>query len=112
MTILLHPTRATHDIPPAGIRRGDRMYHALSDIVGPEGGRELRREALACGLRLGWIQYEGAYREHFDIHGRAVDRFLARGARMATNREIGELLATKRATLAAQAAPDADDDST
>ncbi len=97
MTILLHPMRATRDILPAGIRRGDRMYHALSDLVGPEGARELRDEALAVGLRLAWIQYPGAYREHFDVHGRTVERLLERGARLATNREIGELLRAKRA---------------
>jgi len=96
MTILLHPMRATHDIPPAGIRRGDRMYHALSDLVGPDGARELRAEALAVGLRLAWIQYPHTYREHFDVHGGAIERFLARGARFATNREIGELLRAKR----------------
>jgi len=109
MTILLHPMRATRDIPPAGIRRGDRMYHALSDLVGPDGERELRDEALACGLRLAWIQYPRTYREHFDVHGRTVDRFLARGARLATNREIGELLRAKRAAIGYSAVHDATD---
>ncbi|HLY30473.1 MAG TPA: DUF4031 domain-containing protein [Ktedonobacterales bacterium] len=96
MAILLHPTRATHDILPAGIRRGDRMYHVLSDIIGPDGSRELRDAAQRCGLRLAWIQYPGTYREHFDTHGRAVECFLAHGARLVTNHEIGALLRAKR----------------
>mgnify|MGYP001197291197 CR=1 FL=1 len=100
MTILLHPTRATHDIPPAGLRRGDRMYHMLSDLNGLEdAARELRAEALAVGIRLAWIQYPHTYREHFDTHSPFVERLLARGARYATNHEIGALLKARKAEL-------------
>ncbi len=96
MGILLHPMRATRDLPRPGIRRGDRMYHLLSDLHGPEGTRELLDAARACGMPTRFIQYAGAYREHFDVHGPMVDILLARGARIATNREVGELLRLKR----------------
>ncbi len=98
MSILLHPTRATHDLPHPGIRRGDRMYHLLSDLLGLEGTRELLDAARACGMPTRFIQYRGAYREHFDVHGPMVDILLARGAHLVTNREVGELLRLKRAT--------------
>jgi hypothetical protein len=91
--------RATRDLPHPGIRRGDRMYHLLSDAPGVEGSRELLDAARACGMPTRFIQYAGGYREHFDIHGLMVDILLARGARMATNREVGELLRMKRAAL-------------
>ncbi len=97
MAILLHPMRATRDLPRPGIRRGDRMYHLLSDLLGTEGTRELLDAAGACGMPTRFIQYAGVYREHFDVHGPMVDILLARGARLATNREVGELLRVKRA---------------
>ena len=100
MAVLLHPMRATHDLARAGIRRGDRMYHVLSDIPGPEGGRELRTFVAQCGLRPEWVQFPGTYREHFDVHGRAVECLLQRGARLATNHDVGRLLAAKRAFAA------------
>lgn len=103
MGILLHPMRATRDLPHPGIRRGDRMYHMLSDTLGGDGSRELLDAARACGMPTRFIQYPGTYREHFDIHGHMVDILMAGGAQMATNREIGELLRLKRATLAEQA---------
>ncbi len=96
MAILLHPMRATRDLPRPGIRRGDRMYHLLSDLLGMEGTRELLDAARACGMPTRFIQYAGAYREHFDVHGPMVEILLARGARLATNREVGELLRLKR----------------
>lgn len=99
MGILLHPMRATRDLPHPGIRRGDRMYHLLSDLLGPEGSHELLDAARACGMPTRFIQYAGAYREHFDVHGPMVDILLARGARLATNREVGELLRLKRTAV-------------
>jgi len=99
MAILLHPMRATRDLPRPGIRRGDRMYHLLSDLLGLEGTRELLDAARACGMPTRFIQYAGAYREHFDVHGEMIDVLLARGARIATNREVGELLRLKRAAI-------------
>ena len=100
MTILLHPMLATRDLPRPGIRRGDRMYHMLSDLPGKEGTEELLAAARACGMPTRFIQYPGTYREHFDIHGPMVDILLARGARLATNREIGLLLRFRRALYA------------
>jgi hypothetical protein len=99
MGILLHPMRATRDLPRPGIRRGDRMYHLLSDLPGPEGSSELLDAARACGMPTRFIQYAGAYREHFDVHGPMVDILIERGARIATNREVGELLRMKRAAV-------------
>jgi hypothetical protein len=100
MTILLHPMLATRDLPRPGIRRGDRMYHMLSDLPGAEGTAELLAAARACGMPTRFIQYPDTYREHFDIHGPMVEILLARGARLATNREIGLLLRSRRAMRA------------
>ena len=98
MAIVLHAARAPRDWLPAGVRRGDRMYHMLSDIPGPEGARELRAFARSLGFRERWVQYPGTYREHFDVTERDARVILAGGAtRLLTNRELGALLATKRA---------------
>jgi hypothetical protein len=96
MAILIHPTRATHDLPHIGLHKGDRMYHVLSDLAGPEGGAELRRFVAGCGMRPEWVQYPATYREHFDTHGRYADCLLHRGARLVGNREVGLLLRAKR----------------
>lgn len=73
------------------------MYHMLSDIPGPEGGRELREFASQMGFRERWVQYPGGYREHFDVPERDAQAILARGARLISNHELGALLAAKRA---------------
>ncbi len=100
MAILIHAARATRHWLPAGVYRGDRMYHVLSDILGLEGGRELRAFVRQYGLRAEWIQYAGTYREHFDVREDTGLLMLADGAaRQVTNRELGTLLATKRAAL-------------
>lgn len=76
------------------------MYHLLSDIPGPEGSRELRAFAVPLGFRERWVQYSGSYREHFDVTARDAQTMLARGdVRLLTNRELGALLAAKRAFL-------------
>lgn len=86
------------------------MYHMLSDLPGAEGTEELLAAARACGMPTRFIQYPGTYREHFDIHGPMVNILLARGAKMATNREIGLLLRERRALRAdAELAKDTDD---
>jgi Protein of unknown function (DUF4031) len=98
MAIVLHAARATRDWLPAGVRRGERMYHMLSDISGPEGARELRAFALKLGFRERWVQYPDSYREHFDLTERDAKAILARGgAQLLTNHELGALLAAKRA---------------
>ncbi len=100
MAIVLHAARATRDWLPAGVRRGDRMYHMLSDIPGVEGVHELRAFALPLGFRARWVQYPGSYREHFDVTERDAQRILAQGdVRLLTNRELGTLLAAKRTFL-------------
>lgn len=100
MAILIHAARATRHWLPAGVYRGDRMYHVLSDILGLEGSRELRGFVRQYGLRAEWIQYAGTYREHFDVREDTGLLMLADGvARQVTNRELGTLLATKRAAL-------------
>lgn len=76
------------------------MYHMLSDIPGPEGARELRAFALKLGFRERWVQYPGSYREHFDVTERDAQAILARGGvQLLSNRELGALLAAKRAFL-------------
>ena len=98
MAILIHAARATRHWLPAGVFRGQRMYHVLSDILGPEGSHELRSFVQRYGLRPEWIQYAGTYREHFDVREDTGLLMLADGvARQVTNRELGTLLATKRA---------------
>src|SRR5689334_10187244 len=88
MAIVIHPTRATHDVPHIGARKGDRMYHVLSDVPGVGGGRE---------MRSAWVQSAGTHREHFDAHGHLADCRMRRGARLVTNRGVGLLLRAKRA---------------
>lgn len=100
MAILVHPARATRHWIRAGVHRGDRMYHVLSDLPGAEGTRELVAFVTGYGLRPEWIQYSGTYREHFDAREPEGLAMIRDGARPATNREVGQLLATKRADAA------------
>jgi hypothetical protein len=97
MGILVHPSRATHYWSGAGVRKGDRMYHVLSDLIGSEGSRELRAFVVQFGSRPQWVQYASTYREHFDARAETGLAMLNRGARLATNRQVGELLAAKKA---------------
>ncbi len=101
MSILVHPARATRDWLRAGVRRGDRMYHVLSDLPGLDGATELRAFVGRYGMRPEWVQYAGTYREHFDAREDAGLQMIRHGARQATNREIGELLAAKRRAVQA-----------
>lgn len=96
MAILLHATRATRDIPHIGVRKGDRMYHVVSDLPGGQGSEELKTFVRGCGMRADWVQYRGSYREHFDAHGPLVDCLRVRGARQVSNHELGLLLRAKR----------------
>lgn len=97
MAIVVHAARATSDWLRAGVRRGERTYHVLSDIIGPAGGRELRAFMERIGVNPRFVQYPGSYREHFDAPGRFGDELLAAGARPVSTRELGQLLARKRA---------------
>ncbi|MGZ6388879.1 MAG: DUF4031 domain-containing protein [Ktedonobacterales bacterium] len=100
MAILIHAARATRHWLPAGVYRGQRMYHVVSDIIGPEGSRELRAFVQRYGLRPEWVQYAGTYREHFDVREDTGLRMLEDViARQVANRELGALLSTKRAAL-------------
>lgn len=99
MAILIHPTRATRDLPYIAIRKGERMYHVLSDQFGAAGSTELVAFVRQCGLRPEWIQNPGTYREHFDTHGPFAACLIHRGARLATNREVGLLLRAKREVI-------------
>src|SRR5579871_6404666 len=100
MAILVHAARATRHWLGPGVRRGERIYHVLSDLEGAEGTRELVTFVAEYGMRPGWIQYAGTYREHYDAPEHVGVRMLAAGARQATNREVGELLARKKRHLA------------
>jgi len=97
VAIVVHAARAPHDWLRAGVRRGERIYHVLSDVIGPEGGRELRAFMERIGVNPRWVQYPGTYREHFDAPGRFGETLLAAPARPVTTRELGRLLAAKRA---------------
>lgn len=57
---------------------------------------------VAFGMRPEWVQYPGSYREHFDARADTGQAMLAKGAVLATNREVGELLAAKKAALLAR----------
>ena len=48
-----------------------------------------------CG-RSGY-SIEGSYREHFDARADTGIEMISAGARLATNREVGQLLAAKKA---------------
>lgn len=95
--ILLHRLDAPYDIPGLRIRRGEAMYHLLSTRPGHAG----TAEALSFGRQIGahdaWLQGAGTYREHFDLFGQWADLALRLGARPASNREVAEALARKRA---------------
>lgn len=104
MAILVHAARATHDWHRAGVRRGERTYHVLSDLPEPEGGRELRAFIERLGLPTRFVQYPGTYREHFDAPGHYGEKLLAHGGRLVSTRELGELLRRKR--TAAQSPPE------
>jgi hypothetical protein len=95
--IVVHAALATHDWAGPGVPRGGRIYHVLSNLDGPEGGRELRAFVEQLGLPTRWVQFPGTYREHFDAPGRYGDTLLAHGARPITTRELGALLKRKRA---------------
>jgi hypothetical protein len=78
------------------------MYHVLSDLAEPAGSAELRAFVVAYGIRPEWIQYAGTYREHFDAREDEGLRMIRDGARQATNREVGQVLAAKRRAVQAQ----------
>ena len=100
MAILIHAARATRHWARAGVCRGDRMYHVLSDLPGGEGSVELRAFVVRYGLWPEWMQYAGTYREHYDAREAEGLAMLRDGARLATNREVGALLAARRAAMA------------
>src|SRR5215472_16095730 len=99
MAIVVHAARATHNWWRAGVRRGDRMYHVLSEQPGAVGTEELVAFVTFLGLRAEWMQYPGTYREHYNARAEDGTRMIAAGAQLVTNRELGELLARKRAAL-------------
>jgi len=96
MAVVVHPTRATRDIAHIGVRKGDRMYHVLSDLPGIAGSAELREFVRACGMRPEWVQYPGSYREHFDALERLGTCLMRHGARVVGNHEVALLLRARR----------------
>lgn len=103
--ILLHALDAPYDIPGLDIRRGDTMYHLLSDVPGAAGTAELLGFVRACGGQDSWMQSAGTYREHFDIFGEWAALARELGARVATGREVAVILAQKRAAMTTTALP-------
>ena len=100
MAIVIHAARATRDWYGVGVRKGERVYHVLSDQMGESGSRELREFVAQLGIRARWAQYPSTYREHFDAPGRALDDLLRLGGRMISTHDLGALLAAKRAAHA------------
>ncbi|MBA3826687.1 MAG: DUF4031 domain-containing protein [Ktedonobacterales bacterium] len=98
--ILLHAMEAPYDLPGIDIRRGDTMYHLLSDIPGNVGTAELLAFVRECGGHDSWMQAAGTYREHFDIFGEWAERARELGARLADGHEVARILTHKRAALA------------
>lgn len=96
MSILVHAARATRHWLPAGVRKGERMYHVLSDRPDSDGTLELVCYVTRFGLRPEWIQYPGSYREHFDAREETGIRMLRDGAIPATNHDVAMLLRARR----------------
>ncbi len=95
--ILMHALEAPYDLPGIDIRRGDEMFHLLSDLPGAAGTAELLAFARRCGAHDSWLQAAGTYREHFDIFGEWADMARELGARRASGAEVASVLAAKRA---------------
>ena len=100
MAIVIHAARATRDWYGVGVRKGERVYHVLSNQMGEAGSHELREFVAQLGIRARWAQYPGTYREHFDAPGRALDDLLRLGGQMISTHDLGALLAAKRAAQA------------
>lgn len=54
-------------IPATVGRLRSRWSHLMSDLPGAEGTAELVAFASRLGQRRAWIQYEGTWKEHFDL---------------------------------------------
>lgn len=77
--------------PTKGILGGRVSFtssHLISDIPGKVGTMELKAFAWKIGLRMEWIQYEGAYNEHFDVLNKVYDKAIKTGARLVDRAEI------------------------
>ena len=98
--IYLHAMEAPYDLPGIDIRRGDTMYHLISDIPGSVGTAELLAFVRACGGHDSWMQAAGTYREHFDVFGELADRARELGAGLADGHAVARILTEKRAALA------------
>jgi hydroxyethylthiazole kinase-like uncharacterized protein yjeF len=98
--IVLHALDAPYDIPGIGIRRGDVMYHLLSDVPGPAGTAELVTFVQRVGGRASWMQAPGTYREHFDIFGEWAEAARAAGAPEISGHAVAAILAHKRGVMA------------
>jgi hypothetical protein len=98
--IVLHAAEAPHDVPGIGLRRGEPIFHLLSDQPRPHGTVELLLFARALGGHDSWLQAPGTYREHFDLFREWAERALELGAAPATNAQVAAILAAKRAAMA------------
>lgn len=54
-------------IPATVGRLRSRWSHLMSDLPGADGTAELVAFAARLGQRRAWIQYEGTWKEHFDL---------------------------------------------
>ena len=77
-----------------------RMCHMIADT--PE---ELHAMAARIGVKRGWCQYEGTYREHYDISLGKRALAVAAGAKEITMRELGTMLHERRGELRASVLP-------
>ena len=94
--IVIHEMAAPHDLIGIHIRRGDSMYHVLSDLPRPKGTAELLLFMRRCGAKDTWMQATGTYREHYDVFGELSDRVRSFGAIPANNAEVATILTNKR----------------
>ena len=108
MAIVLHAARATRDWWGPGVHRGDRMYHMSLGYPRPGGRRELREFARPLGLRAAMGAVSGQLSRAFRCaahaercYAQAIHGALWSDARLRllSNRELGALLAAKRAYL-------------
>jgi Protein of unknown function (DUF4031) len=70
------------------------MCHMIADSTA-----ELLRMAHHIGVDRRWLQYEGSYREHFDVCKSKRTIAVQAGAIEVTQRELAQKLRTRREVL-------------
>ena len=78
------------------------MCHMVADTHA-----ELVAMADAVGVQRKWIQNAGLAREHFDVSKGARDKAIRAGAQPVTWRELGAMLAKRKAERSLEFTPEA-----